>query len=117
MSQPESCTTKGCKAVVNRTFAEVVWTIEGLLVVGMMVVRHFHHSTKGRRLQEAEGLQTVGCRSACDSKALYFPVWLGIARSHPPASSTVSVLPAMVREIERIDFGIQKKGQSHEPIV
>jgi hypothetical protein len=76
MSEPESCTTKGCKVVVNRTFAGVVWTIEGLRVAGMMIVRHFHHSTQGRPLQEAEGIQTVGCRSACDSKALYFTVWL-----------------------------------------
>jgi hypothetical protein len=45
-SEAESCTTKGRKVVVNRTFVGVVCTLERLLVRGMMVVGHFHQATK-----------------------------------------------------------------------
>src|SRR5258706_15475404 len=56
-SEPESCPTKGRKRVVNRTFVGVVWTIERLLMRGMMVAEYFHHATKGGLLQATEGAQ------------------------------------------------------------
>jgi hypothetical protein len=45
-SEAESCTTKGRKVVVNRTFVSVVCILERFLVRGMMVIGHFHQATK-----------------------------------------------------------------------
>ena len=46
-SEPERCTTKGRKVVVNRTLVGVVWIREGLLIRGIMVAGHCQHSMTG----------------------------------------------------------------------
>jgi hypothetical protein len=45
-SEPERCPTNGRQVVINQTVVGVVWTMEGLLVRGMMVAGHLQHSTK-----------------------------------------------------------------------
>src|SRR5215510_12092850 len=46
------------------TFAGVLWTIEGLLGVGMMAAGRFYHSTKEGLLQVPEGAQAEEVRGA-----------------------------------------------------
>jgi hypothetical protein len=52
-SELESCATPGHKVVINKTFVDVVCTIEGLLMRGMIVARHFQHSTTESPLHAA----------------------------------------------------------------
>jgi len=82
-SEPDSCPTRGCKVLVNRTWSGVVWTIEGTPYErndGWFAHPPFH-----QRVPHAsrELFMSSKRRSACELKVAHPTIELGIARSHP----------------------------------